>query len=199
MPYGDYGSFARRVTVPEADLLVVDLETSGVKHTEHEIIELACIRTDPTGATVLDEFCCKVLPTRPVPEEAAQVNGYNEALWLAEAWSLDAALRELMQRADQTLFVAWNKRFDRDFLEAAMRPRNLRWSGPYPAGFGGDPMELAWPLLKAGLIPNRKLGTVAAYFGLDQGVEAHRALSDARTCLAVYRKLMTMWRQESAA
>jgi len=82
--------------------------------------------------------------------------------------------------------VGHNVAFDWAFLQAAMAHRGQRWDGDYHKI---DTCALAVPLLKAGVIPNLKLGTLTHHFGISHE-SAHTALADVHACRGVYLKLM---------
>ncbi len=147
---------------------------------------MACIVTDPSGKTVLDEYEAKVFPKNPVDPEAARVNGYSVEKWAAEAVELDQAMYKLLSMARNSALVAHNAPFDWGFLQVAMARRGQRWPGDYHRICT---VALATPLLKAGLIDNLKLGTLTQYFGIQHN-NAHSALGDVHACREVYLKLM---------
>lgn len=170
-------------------LFFFDCETGGLDWTDRDMVEVACVVTDPTGKNVLTEYHARVLPKRPVDARAAEINGYNEEKWAAEAVVLDVAMVKLLERAKDCLFCSHNTPFDWGFFNAAMAERKARWRGDYHKI---DTVALATPLLKAGKVVDLKLGTLCKYFGVDPG-EPHRALSDARACRGVYLKLIELY------
>lgn len=177
-----------RPAVKDCNLLFFDCETSGLSPIYHEIIELGCILTDPTGRNVLKEYSVKVKPTKPVDPNAAAVNGYTEEKWASEAISLASALKEVISMAKDAVFVAHNASFDWGFLEMAIRQNAMRYPGPYHKC---DTVALAWPLLKEGKVSNLKLTTLSQYFNISHE-DAHTALSDVRACRDLYIKLMEL-------
>ena len=172
------------------DLFFFDCETGGLYPFQADIIEVACIRTDPTGLNILEEYHAKVLPVRPVQERSAQINGYTREKWAAEgAIDLGVAMVKMLQMARNALFTAHNAPFDWGFFEYAMQQRYMRWASDYHKNCT---MALSMPLLRNGLVPNVKLATLAAYFNVDPG-NAHEALSDVRACRGVFIKLMEIY------
>lgn len=177
-------------TMREYDLFFFDCETGGLHPFQADIIEVACIRTDPTGLNILEEYHTKVLPVRPVQERSAQINGYTREKWAAEgAIDLGVAMVKMLQMARNALFTAHNAPFDWGFFEYAMQQRYMRWASDYHKNCT---MALSMPLLRNGLVPNVKLATMASYFNVDPG-KAHEALSDAHTCRGVFIKLMEIY------
>lgn len=179
---------AEAVALVDRKLCFTDLETSGLG-LDAEILELACIVTDPTATTVLHRFEAKTHPTRPVPAEVAAINGYDAALWEHEAWPLGKALAYYLNLAKDCVFVAHNAPFDWGMLEralASLRQPELRWVGDYHKL---DTAVLAYPLVRAGLVSGIGLAKLATFFGIETP-RAHRAMGDVETMLEVYRALM---------
>jgi DNA polymerase III subunit epsilon len=172
----------------DCNLFFFDCETGGLNPSTCDMVEVACIVTDPSGHDVLHEYSAKVIPKKPVDPGAARVNGYTREKWAAEAVELDGPMVHMLGLGRDAVFVAHNTPFDWSFFEMAMSQRGQRWNGDYHKI---DTIALATPLLKAGRIPNLKLVTLTEHFGIEH--EAHRALGDAHACRAVYLKLMEMY------
>jgi DNA polymerase III epsilon subunit-like protein len=171
-------------------LLFLDFETGGLSASTSDPVEIAAVLTDPSGRTVLDEYCAKVIPTRPVDPKAAAVNGYSAEKWAAEnAVPFEHALVRVLGMARDALLTCHNTPFDKAFLEAGIAKHNMRWPSTYHSN---DTMALAAPLRNLGLVENVRLETLAAYFGIEHA-DAHTALSDARACREVYLRLMTIY------
>lgn len=154
------------------------------------MVEVAVVLTDPTGTNVLEEYSAKVLPKKPVDPKAAAVNGYTAEKWAEEAIDLDHAMQKIISMSRNAVFAAHNAPFDWGFLEAAMRPRFMRWGGDYHKV---DTVALAWPLLSCGIVESVKLVTLSRHFNIVHE-DAHTALADARACREVYVKLMNIFR-----
>lgn len=178
---------ARR-SLNENNLFFFDCETGGLSPALSDMVEVACVVTDPTGSQVLHEYSAKVLPKKPVAPGAAKVNGYTAEKWAAEGVELHGAMVTMLSMARDAVFVAHNAPFDWGFFASAMAQFSQRWNGDYHKI---DTAALALPLLKAGLVADVKLVTLTAYFGIEH--EAHRALGDARACWQVYQKLMARY------
>ena len=170
------------------DLLFLDFETGGLSPITNDFVEVGCIRTDPSGRTVQEEYVTKVFPQKPVDVEAAAINGYSHEKWAAEAVKPNVALMKILSMARDTMLVCHNTPFDKAFLEAGMAAYRMRWPGSYHSL---DTVSLAMPLLRAGLVPNVRLQTLTTYFKI--GHEAHRAVGDVRACREIYLRLMEIY------
>ena len=180
-----------RLPDSECNLMFIDFETGGLDPMTHDITQAAYVLTDKTGTTVLEEYCDKIIPKRPVDPRAAEINGYNAEKWAAEGVDLSVAMMRIQKASQDAIFVAHNATFDWDFYKEARRITRTRWNG---SNHKWCTMTLAMPLMRSGMIENLKLQTLAAYFGIDPG-EAHTALSDARTCWEIFKRLDPVYQQ----
>lgn len=175
-----------RLAMKDHRLFFFDAETGGLDCRRHDMIEVACIVTDPSGRDVLAEYSAKVRPERPVDEEAARINGYSAEKWACEAIQPGNAMDRMLDMARDSVFVAHNAPFDWGFFEPAMHARGRKWRGSYHKI---DTCALAMPLLKTGLVADLKLATLVSFFGGRQE-SAHSALSDVRDCRMIYLAMM---------
>lgn len=151
-------------------LVVLDTETTGFLYTAgDEIIELAGEKI--INGEVVDTFHKLICPTRPVPPEATRVHGLTDD-YLAQFGDSGASVfKEFASFIDDTVLVGHNiKRFDFPFIANHFLQSGL----PVPQNELLDTLELSRALLN---IPNHKLGTVAAHFGINTS-GAHRAMAD---------------------
>ena len=176
-----------RKPLRDYNLFFFDCETGGLKVHEADMVEVGCILTDPTGRTVIEEYSAKVFPKKPVQTRAAEVNGYTPEKWAAEAVELDGPMFQMIRMARNAIFTAHNTPFDWAFFEKAMDERYMKWPSDYHRW---DTVSLAVPLLYSGRVPNLKLETLAAYFGIEH--VAHRALGDVRATREVFLRLMEL-------
>lgn len=169
-------------------LAFVDVETTGLDPSRHEIIELGVVVADPRTLETRGMFDVRVRPGRIEEADpvALDING-----WSAEAWKdavpIDVALVRARPLLEGALLAGHNVSFDRAYLDAAWRSTGVR-----PPGMDHhvlDTATLAWPLHAAGLIASLKLDAVCEALGVDVG-QPHRALVDAQRSLEVARRLL---------
>jgi oligoribonuclease (3'-5' exoribonuclease) len=174
----------------EHDLVFLDLETSGRSHRHCAILEIAAVRTDPTGARTLAEFACSVLPfpSAWLDPGAAAVNGIHNPHDPARgAVGLRVALERLaawLPDGGHTL-AGYNVDFDDRFLDAGFARAGIE--RPPRARRLLDVMDHARELHGRGKIPNMKLSTVREYYGLS-AAGAHTAAGDIGDTVTIYRK-----------
>ncbi len=163
--------------------VVFDLETSGRYPTTAEIIEIAALKAK--GHEIVEEFSTFVKPKRAIDPESTAINGITNAM-VADAPSLTEALTAFRDFIQDYVLVGYNiASFDLPILRRVFQSE-LRVSieNEYV-----DVLRLARQELT--FLPDRKLTTVAAYFGIDT-TGAHRALNDCYITLECFRKLEDM-------
>jgi DNA polymerase-3 subunit epsilon len=168
-----------------------DLETSGLRFDQHEIIQIAALHP-VTG----DFFECKVqFDEKKASKEALEINHYCPSRW---AWALtqEEAARQFNQFCENHVSIArksaagkpyrsavlmgWNNcHFDKYFIDVLMEKFNLYSKADYR-------QYDAYELCKF-LIPWQQeynLTAMAKYFGIHV-YNAHDAFSDVRTIMKV--------------
>jgi DNA polymerase-3 subunit epsilon len=160
--------------------VVVDLETTGGSPEGCGITEIGAVKT--LGGEELGEFATLVNPDQPIPPYVTVLTGITTAM-LAPAPLLAEALPAFLEFARGAVWVAHNAPYDIGFLKAACARFGYLW--PHPKVL--DTAALARRALTKDEVPNRKLGTLAAYFRTR--VPNHRALDDARATVDVLHGL----------
>ncbi|WP_431817939.1 TerD family protein [Gordonia jacobaea] len=157
--------------------VLVDVETSGTSARRDRVLSLAALTLDPSGR-VEDEYSTLLNPgCDPGP---VHIHNLTPAR-LRGAPTFDAAVPHLNQMLAGRTLVAHNATFDHGFLVEE-------------AGRLGASLPIAQRLCTVTLarrlqldVPNVKLGTLAAYWGIRQQT-AHDALDDVRTLAEVFRR-----------
>ncbi len=154
---------------------VVDVETTGLGRTDR-VISAGVYRLDARGE-VIDHWYTLVNPGRdPGP---VWIHGLTSAM-LADAPTFPEIAEELSERLAGRVMVAHNALFDWNMISREYSRAGLR-----------APVEqrLCTMVLSRDLglpLPNGKLATLAAYFGVQQR-NAHNALDDARVLAEAFR------------
>lgn len=169
-------------------LVFVDVETGGLDPERCALLSVAAVQTDPLAEKVLFTYAAKVIPYAglEITREAAGVNGWTPESW-TDALAENVVLPYVANIIQGCAWVGQNPRYDIDFLTAAFK----RWGRKLSFGWRNpiDTSNLAWPMLKAGLIDDCKLATVARALGEEQKVP-HTAADDVDLTLRIYRRLM---------
>lgn len=167
----------------DLDFTVVDVETTGWSPGEAGITEIGAVRV--RRGEVVAEFTSLVNPGTPVPAPITELTGISDPM-LALAPPVAAVLPGLLAFAEGSVLAAHNAPFDMRFLVAACAAAGLGWPGFEVL----DTVRLARHLMATpDEVPDRKLGTLAEYFGTPVR-PSHRALDDARATAVVLGKLL---------
>jgi DNA polymerase-3 subunit epsilon len=175
------------IPLPHKVIAFVDLETTGLDPSRHEILEIGVVRVDGRSLEVLTECDALVAPERieDAQPAALAVSGFTKAGW-TNAVPLREALLAVAPLFEGALIAGHNVGFDWAFLEAAFRRAGLTL--PRVDYHRLDTASLAWPLFASGEVPSLSLNGLATLFGLERP-RPHRALADARCALEIARRL----------
>jgi DNA polymerase-3 subunit epsilon len=166
----------------EVDFVVVDLETTGGSAASCAITEIGAVRV--RGGVVVGELQTLVNPGTAIPSFIALLTGITDRM-VRDAPRIEAVLPTFLDFARGSVLVAHNAPFDVGFLKAAARRTGTPWPG-FPVV---DTVHLARQVLAREEVPNRKLGTLARFFGSPTTPD-HRALTDARATVDVLHGLL---------
>jgi DNA polymerase III epsilon subunit family exonuclease len=172
-------SLAGRLADPlleEAELVVFDLETTGLSAVNSRICEVGAVRV--RALEPVDSFQSLVDPEVALPEPVARLTGLREQE-LRRAPSVSAVLDRFMSFAADELLVAHNARFDQRFLEQQLLLLDGRRLSEPPLCTAA----LARRLLE-GRVRRVGLASLADFFGVPTR-PCHRALPDAEATAEV--------------
>jgi DNA polymerase III epsilon subunit family exonuclease len=164
------------------DFVVVDVETTGWTPGKAQITEIGAVRI--SGGKLKAQFTSLINPGGPIPDRVTDLTGITDAMVVA-APPLDRVLPAFLAFASGGVLTAHNAPFDIGFLIAACRACGLPW----PRLPVVDTVELARRVLGEDEVPNRKLATLAEYFGA-RTMPSHRALADALATADVLTALL---------
>ena len=159
--------------------IAVDFETSGLNRTSDRIIEIGAVRFE--NGREIDSFSCLVKSVPHIPAVASAVNHItDEDLRLYGLTETDAFHRFIDWLGEEVFtgfipLVSHNARFDMAFLENTLDRLCIGLSGDIRYF---DTLTLSRRHLS---LPDYKQDTVAQAFGI-VNPDAHRAVTDARTC-----------------
>lgn len=161
-------------------IIAIDVETTGISPEKERIIEIGAFRPE-TG----EIFRTLIQPGRPLPEKITELTGITDDMLVGAPEEAEAikALLEFMN--GDTVLLGHNISFDHSFIVQAIR----RCEYEEPAFQGIDTLKLSRVLCPE--LPNKKLETMVAHFGLTNE-RAHRAFEDARVTVELYRCLKAM-------
>jgi DNA polymerase III epsilon subunit family exonuclease len=173
-----------------ADLVVVDVETTGWLDDQASITEIGAVRL--SAGRPAAEFSTLVNPGVPIPAHITALTGITDAM-VHDAPVISEALPRFLEFADGSVIAAHNAPFDIGFLAAACHACGMRWR---PAVI--DTAALSRLVLGPDEVPDHKLSTLASLFAARTG-PCHRALADARATVDVLTGLLGLLARPAAA
>ena len=170
--------------LPPADLVVVDVETTGWLADAASITEIGAVRL--SAGRAVEEYSALVNPGAPIPEAIMSLTGITDAM-VSDAPSIGAVLPGFLAFAAGGILVAHNAPFDVAFLMQACQRSGIEWPGRPVI----DTAVLSRMLLGPGEVEDHKLATLSTHFDAGTG-PCHRALADARATAAVLGGLLRL-------
>lgn len=172
------------------DLCFVDVEATGPVFGHHEIIDVAVVRTDPSGREIRgtwQRFLRPRFPERLTPV-AQEVTGFSKETWAAHPESSAAHWEEFANFCRGAVPVCHNPSFDRAFITLAAAAVGVTDLGLDYHWIGTE--SISWPLFRQGVIARMSLKDLSEHFGIESEPLPHDALSGAQSCRKVYLALV---------
>lgn len=184
-----------KIDLRDPDLLFFDFETTGTTPTFHEIIEIGALRVRQDDLSVVEELDLRMQPAfhDRLDQEAISVNRYDFSTWAKSPNVVThfEGLARFLSLANGTIPVAHNLKFDWSFLVCAADEMGLAplVETSFANHRGIDTVSLLWPYVLRRELESPSLEGACTHFGIP--IEGqHQALSDARRCFAVYKRLL---------
>ena len=152
---------------------ILDTETTGLKEDEEQVIELAFREIEDGKMGRAFNYLLKLEEGKKLEYKIIRLTGITDEMLKENGRDR----KEVLKRADEILkdgiVVAYNAPFDLGFLNAEF----LRELGkPFITDYI-DAFEIAKDVFRDIPTPNKKLETIAKYYGFNEKQD-HRALSD---------------------
>ncbi len=162
--------------------VIFDLETTGLNSKYAEIIEISALKI--IDGSVADEFNTLVKPFNAIDASATAVNGITNNM-VANAPCITDVFFDFLNFIGTDILVGYNiASFDLPILRRIANTFGKEMQNEYI-----DILYLARE--KLSFLPNCKLTTVAAYFGVSVD-GAHRALTDCYISKSCYEKILEL-------
>ena len=155
-----------------------DIETSGSHPLESEICEIAAVKFQ--NNKIIDEYQALAKTKKPMSDFIISIHGITNEM-LANEKPISDKIHEFYDFIKGSYCIAHHSPFDMGFIAIEFEKKLLN-PPVLPA--------LCTSLLSRKLFPestNHKLQTLVEFFKLEKN-QAHRALSDAKSCLGVMIK-----------
>ncbi|SDZ06142.1 DNA polymerase-3 subunit epsilon [Micromonospora pattaloongensis] len=170
------------LSLRETTFVVVDLETTGGAPAGGGITEIGAVKV--RGGEELGVLGTLVNPGERIPPYITVLTGITQAM-VTPAPPIEVVLPSFLEFIRDAVLVAHNAPYDVGFLKAACVRHGYPWPNPRVL----DTAALARRVLTRDEVPNRKLGTLAAFFRT-RTQPTHRALDDARATVDVLHGLI---------
>ncbi|NMF83989.1 3'-5' exonuclease [Nodosilinea sp. P-1105] len=175
-------TYYRQLT--EAQLTVVDVETTGSRARDGRVIEIAVIQGS-LQAGITYETSVMVNANVSVPAMITRLTGITTAM-VRQGQTAEAVWSGLQPRLNQGTLTAHNLTFDYSFIQSEYHRLGKTFQRP-------DRQQFCTVLLSRLLLadlPSRSLPQLVQHFGFDVG-RSHRALADTKACWLLANVLLT--------
>lgn len=98
------------------DVVVFDVETTGLDYRECEIIEIGAVKLHE--GEIVESFSCFARPKKPIPEEITNLTGITNDM-VKDAHSISEVIVDFYKFCYGCVIVAYNIDFDYKFINAA--------------------------------------------------------------------------------
>ena len=177
------------VSLRDTTFVVVDLETTGGRHSGDEngngfdaITEIGAVKV--RGGEILGELATLIDPGRSIPPKIVALTGITTAM-VCNAPTIETVLPAFLEFSRGAVLVAHNAGFDMGFLRAAAERMQIPWKRPPVL----CTVKLARRVLTRDEAPSVRLSALAQLFGAST-TPTHRALDDARATVDVLHALI---------
>ena len=155
------------------ELVVFDIETTGLSKDLCEIIEIGAVRV--ADGKVLDRFQSFAKPKSPIPYDITKLTGITQSM-VEDAPDIETVIRDFWAFAGDTCLVAHNAEFDTGFVFKKSREMGIEVCSDVL-----DTLMLARVHLKE--MRSRSLDKLAALYNVP--LKHHRAVNDAEATAQV--------------
>lgn len=171
----------------EKEMIFFDCETTGLSVKKSKIIQISGIKYEIVSGNLIEKDILNVYinPEMPLNPKIMEITGITDDL-LADKPTEDVAFTEIIYPffGDSPVLCGYNsKRFDSHLLENLYLRQNHSISIEKQI----DILDIARDITVNEDVPDKKLSTLCAYFGLDAGLTFHNALDDVRATARLFQ------------
>lgn len=170
------------ITFPDT-YVVIDVETSGIRAEEHEIIELGAILVE--AHSIRERFSLLVKPEKAITPQIEEITGITNAILEKEGVDICLAIQQFIDFLRDLPLISHNADFDYNFLHKACAACNL----PLITNRSIDTLALSRRKVKQ--VDNYKLSTLAKHFEIET-THDHRSIADCETTYHIFEKLINL-------
>lgn len=172
---------SRKMNDAKAQVVSVDLETTGLEVEKDKIISIGAVKKTENGA--YNCFYKLIRDGQKIPKQITALTAITSEMLEKQGVNLDLALQELREFVKESVIVGYNLRFDETFLSHGFRELGQ-------SALSNKMLDLM-PVVKKTekFLDNYRLATVLAAYNI-KNETPHNALSDAKATLDLAFKLM---------
>jgi DNA polymerase-3 subunit alpha (Gram-positive type) len=163
------------------DYVVLDIETTGLSRSRHNITEIAAIKF--RNGQFVGEFQTLVNPREHIPSFITQLTGIDDEM-VKDAPPIEKALPNFIEFLGDATIVAHNASFDYGFIfENASRHLDVMISNDRLCT-----RRLANRIVPE--LPSKRLNCLCEHFDINNAQE-HRAMGDARATAEIFMRFLS--------
>ncbi|MCK5946038.1 MAG: 3'-5' exonuclease [Mycoplasmataceae bacterium] len=162
------------------NIIVIDIETTGLSPNSCEITEIGVLKVDAQTFEVVDQFSALIDIEGPVPFFITKLTGITRRMLDEQGIPLSVALNAVSEFCGDSVMYAHNSRFDKNFMRHYLEKAGINFT------------ETKWidtiDIFKK-YMPGRKTYKLSSLI-IDYGLatkEDHRAISDAMHTLELLK------------
>ena len=174
--------------------IIFDIEGTGLNTAKDHIIELGakkCVFKDGKAVCIdsIDEY---INPGVKVSREIEELTGITND-FLADKQDERSGYEKIKAFfGDYPVVMAYNKTYDIPMLSTLYE----RFDDKFRYRDSFDVCVMARDLVSKSVTGDRKLGTIARYFGADEGLEFHRAVDDVEATRRIFEKFYELYKND---
>ncbi len=158
---------------------VVDIETTGLSKSCHQITEIAAVKI--RRGSIVKRYETLVNPQVHIPSFITRLTGINNEL-VKKAPTINQVLPSFVNFLGKDVFVAHNAAFDFGFLAHNLRRQGKELDNPRLCT-----RKMAHRLFPE--LPRKRLGDLCSHLQI-KNVQAHRATGDVQATAAVFNLML---------
>lgn len=165
----------------QADVVVLDLETTGLSPVYDEITEIGAVKV--VGGKIVDRYSTLVNPKKMIPKAVVELTGITDDM-VKDAPAIEQVLPELVEFCKNSIVVMHNAHFDMSFLKEKMSRFGYAFENTYV-----DTVLMAKLLLPG--LETYALDNLADVLKISV-TNHHRAMYDAELTMKIYIHLLQL-------
>ncbi|MFA5859291.1 MAG: single-stranded-DNA-specific exonuclease RecJ [Elusimicrobiota bacterium] len=162
------------------EMVVVDIETTGLDAQGNEILELAALKC--INFVPVDEFQSLIKPVSPIPAEMTKIHGITDEMCVSAPGVKEALIKFVEYIGDRNIVAHNGKAFDLVFINAWLKKSGLQELNNQVV----DTLQLSKSLLP---LKSHSLGNLVNTFSLPP-FRHHRAMADCYATNSVFHQLV---------